>query len=160
MNIETGRVKIFDQDNTSYDEFYKAAFSSTCIPGLFPAYHWNRDGQDNMFSDNYMIQNANPYSAIKECMKLVDDQSKITIDVLLLGSMKEFEVKESHEDDSSWFSFWGSDKKEKSWSNYMRARDISYQYNNSNSILQVMRGHPNVNWRYILQQEEAYSGMD
>ena len=79
-----------------------------------------------MFSDNFMIQNINPYSAIKQCMELVDDPSKITIDVLLLGSMKDFEARESHDHNSSWFGFGSSDSHEKSWSNFMRARDISY----------------------------------
>lgn len=160
VSLETGKVSFFDQNNTSYDEFYKAAFSSTCIPGLFPAYHWYRDGQDNMFSDNYMIQNINPYSAIKQCLELVDDPSKITVDVLMLGSMKEFEIKENHEHKSSWFGFSSTDEHDKSIANFMRARDISYLHNNSNSIMQMMRGHPTVNWRYILQQEDAYSGID
>ena len=83
-----------------------------------------------MFSDNFIIQNSNPYSAISQCKELVDDESKITIDVLLLGEMKEFETTEHTS--SGWFG--GSDSHEKSFSNFMRGRDIKYQYSNSNSI--------------------------
>jgi len=92
VDIQTGRVNLFNQDNTSVDDFHKAAFASTCIPGLFPPFKWTRDGRDHMFSDNFVIQNSNPYSAIHECMELVGDESKITVDVLLLGEMAEFEV--------------------------------------------------------------------
>ena len=45
LDIESGRINFFNQDNTSVDEFYKAAFSSTCIPGLFPSYNWTRNGK-------------------------------------------------------------------------------------------------------------------
>ena len=91
-------------------------------------------------------------------MQLVDDKSKITIDVLLLGTMKEFEVKPEHSN-SGWF---GSNRSEhdSSFGNFMRGRDIKYQYNNSNSIIQVMRANSSVNWRYILQQDNANSGID
>ena len=64
LDIETGKVKAFNQDNTSISEFYKAAFSSTCIPGVFPPYEWTIDGHDYMFSDNFIVGNDNPYSAV------------------------------------------------------------------------------------------------
>lgn len=91
-------------------------------------------------------------------MELVDDPSKITIDVLLLGSMKEFEVKPEHSN-SGWFGSNASEH-DQSFSNFMRGRDIKYQYNNSNSIIQVMRANKQVNWRYILQQDNANSGIN
>ena len=66
-------------------------------------------------------------------MDLVDDESKITIDVFLLGSMKDFEIKSKHSTNKSWFSSL-PEGHEKSFSNFMRGRDIGYQNNNSNSI--------------------------
>ena len=33
LNIETGQIRMFNQDNTEISEFYKAVFSSTCIAG-------------------------------------------------------------------------------------------------------------------------------
>ena len=70
--------------------------------------------------------------------------------------MKEFEVKLEHSN-SGWNSKKGHDS---SYGNFMRGRDIKYQNSNSNSINQVMRAHPTVNWRYILQQENANSGVN
>ncbi len=49
---------------------------------------------------------------------------------------------------------------EKTIQNYMRGRDIRYQFNNSNAMTQWIRANPDVNWRYILQQENANSGLE
>ena len=66
LNFTTGKVEFFDQTNTSKDEFYKAVFSSTCIPGAFPNYAWKQpDGSTKFYSDNFMIANLNPESGIK-----------------------------------------------------------------------------------------------
>ena len=155
VNIETGRLHAFTQNNTSKDDFHEAAFSSTCIPGAFPPHEWKIDGVTNYFSDNFMVSNANPESAIRQCLQeVVDDASKITIDVLLLGSMKEFEVKENVDGWMPW-----NNESDKSFSNFMRARDIKYQYNNSNAVIAAMRAYPQINWRFILQQEDALSGL-
>ena len=42
LNVNEGVIEYFTDANTPKDEFYKAAFSSTCIPGAFPNYHWVR----------------------------------------------------------------------------------------------------------------------
>ena len=101
-------------------------------------------------------------------MELVDDESKITIDVLLLGNMPDFEVIPDPVSDG-WFGDWtnsmfstGSsnrDSGDKTIGNFLRARDISYQFSNSNGLAQSMRAYPDVNWRYIMQQENANSGI-
>ena len=154
LNIETGQIDFFNQKNTSKEQFYKAAFSSTCIPGLFPSYEWTKeDGETSRYSDNFIVGNANPQSAIVQCRELVDDDSQITIDVLLLGNMKEFTV---YPDEQK-----GQKKNhEKTIQNYMRGRDIRYQFSNSNGMTQWIRANPDVNWRYILQQENANSGLE
>lgn len=65
LNFSTGQVEFFTQDNTSKEDFYKAAFSSTCIPGAFPNYGWEQpDGSYKYYSDNFMIANVNPDSGI------------------------------------------------------------------------------------------------
>jgi len=121
---------------------------------MFPPYEWTRNGSTQSFADNFIIGNANPESAIFQCLELVDDPSKITIDVLLLGNMKNFEAKAGHSSRS-----WSKDH-DAAIANLMRGRDIRYQFNNSNSIVQTIRAFPSVNWRYILQQDDANSGID
>jgi len=69
MNIETGKVMMFNNDNTPVEDFYQAAFSATCIPGLFPSYQWENfqgSGETKLFNDNFMIGNVNVESAINE----------------------------------------------------------------------------------------------
>uniref|UniRef100_A0A7S3MQN9 PNPLA domain-containing protein n=1 Tax=Favella ehrenbergii TaxID=182087 RepID=A0A7S3MQN9_9SPIT len=156
LNFSTGQVEFFNQKNTPLEEFHKAAFASTCIPGAFPNYAWEQaDGSTKYYSDNFMIGNINPDSAIKQCLELVDDESKITIDVLLLGNMRDFETYPEHT--GGWFE---NKHHLKSYGNFMRSRQIKYQHSNSNSIVQWIRRRPNVNWRYIVQQENAVSGLD
>ena len=140
LNIETGIVEFFNEDTIDFKDWHHAVFSSTCIPGAFPPHEWRFNGQRSKFSDNYMLGNANPQSAINDCLKYVDDPSKITLDVLLLGQMPEFETF-SADDDLDYAAL----------GYFMRARDISYQYSNSNALTEVIRANPKVNWRYILQ---------
>ena len=66
LNFSSGQVEFFSQKNTSKEEFYKAAFASTCIPGAFPNYAWEQpDGSYNYYSDNFVLGNVNPESAIR-----------------------------------------------------------------------------------------------
>ena len=79
-----------------------------------------------MFSDRYHMQNSDPYTAIQQCLDLVDDESKITIDVLLLAKLSKFEIKsEHHSTTQEWFRLMPDDHGN-SFSNFMRGRDISY----------------------------------
>lgn len=149
LDIETGKLHFFDQNTTSYDDFYQATFASTCIPGAFPPHIWEIDGQTHYFADGYVIGNVDPERAIQQCMELVDDPSKITLDVLMLGNMKEFKHEDTESIDDN-----------ASFANFMRARDIRYNYSNSNSIASAMRAYPEVNWRYILQQDDANTGIN
>lgn len=155
LNVNEGVIEYFTDENLAKDEFHKAAFSSTCIPGAFPNYHWEQpDGTFKNYSDNFMLTNVNTESVITRCLELVDDESKITIDVLLLGEMKDIEIYDYH-DPNAW------DWQNQSWNAlgyFMRARDIGYIYSNSNSIFKDIDQHPNVNWRYIVQQENALNG--
>ena len=103
-----------------------------------------------------MIANVDAQSTIERCLTVVDDPSKITIDVLILGDAKDFDVYDHHEEG-------GKKKDQQSWKslgNFMRARDIGYQYSNYNSIYHTILANPEVNWRYIVRQEGAYSGLD
>ena len=134
----------------SKDEFYKAAFASTCIPGAFPNYAWEQpDGSYKYYSDNFIVGNVNPESGVRQCLDLVGgDESKVTVDVLLLGNMKDFETYPELE--TGFFADKSGNQTWKSFGNFQRGRQISYQYSNSNSIVQWIRRRPNVNWRYIV----------
>ena len=71
------------------------------------------------------MSNTNPESAILECQKLVDDDSKITVDVLLSGNSRE--SKTLSEDDK------------KTVGNWIRGRTIKYNYGSKNSLAQTIK---------------------
>ena len=85
VNINDGSFNKFDQTNTSYADMAKAAFSSASIPTVFPPYNWEGKG---LFVDGSTATNINVEDAITQCKELVDDESKITIDILLCGGAK------------------------------------------------------------------------
>ena len=67
---------------------------------------------------------------------VVDDESKIIIDVLICGSNEMSTETETGN----------------SWENYFRGRQIGKFYGDSNSLVYTMKAHPTVQFRYIVQQ--------
>ena len=141
-NVNDGSYTTFSQNNISFLESADAAFASASIPFIFPNYNWEGKG---VFMDGGTVYNINLDSAIEQCMEIVDDESKITIDILICGSNADPEI-------------W--DKAGNSWSNYFRARDLHKFYNGCDDISHTMQGHPKINYRYTLVQEESLSGFD
>ena len=59
----------------------ETAFSSASIPVIFPPNKWEGKG---VFMDGGTVMNINAEGAIAQCMDgIVDDESKIILDVLL-----------------------------------------------------------------------------
>ena len=87
--VNTGDITIFNNDNTAFKDIPRAAVASSSIPGIFPPFIW---GDGRLFMDGGAIHNVNAISAIDECMKIVDDESKITIDVLVCNAKAETET--------------------------------------------------------------------
>lgn len=83
VDINDGSFHKFDQTNTDFHDMAKAAFSSASIPTVFPPYHWEGKG---LFVDGSTATNINVQDAINQCKDLVDDESQITVDVLICGS--------------------------------------------------------------------------
>ena len=112
----------------------KAAFSSASIPTVFPPYTWEGKG---IFVDGSTATNINVEDAINQCREIVDDDSKIIVDILLcMGSPEEAEEQEET----------GS----MATSNYLRARSIRAPYHAGNTVADAYAAHPNVNFRYVI----------
>ena len=95
----------------------QAAFASASIPGVFPPYVWEGKG---IFMDGGTVYNLNVEGPIARCMDgIVDDESKIVVDVLICG---ESEMTETT-------------KIGKSYDSYLRARKISKFYHDTNSLV-------------------------
>ena len=62
VNVETGEYTTFDQKNTDFVDFPKAAYSSASVPGMFQPLHWEGRGT---FMDGGTVYNINLTSAIQ-----------------------------------------------------------------------------------------------
>jgi predicted acylesterase/phospholipase RssA len=136
VNVETGEYTTFNQDNTSFFDLPHAAVSSASIPFVFPPHVWSR----GTFMDGGTVWNVNIDSAVQQCMELVDDQSKIIVDVVVCGSPPS--------PDSRWTP--GGDAVE----NFLFSRNIHHFYSSSDNLAEERMGYPNVNFRYLFIQKE------
>lgn len=80
-------------------------------------------------------------SAVEKCLDLVDDESKITMDIMLLDR---FAMPESELDDGDTLK------------NMLRMHSIKHYYKGLENVITTMLAHPNVNYRYILEPSGDY----
>ena len=85
-------------------------------------------------------------TCVQQCMDLVDDESKIIMDILICGSgdaPKEWDRAAR----TGWYTMY-------------RAHTINSYYVNTNSLARFMIGHPNVQVRHTFQQgPSAFGGL-
>ena len=141
VNINDGKFNRFDQTNTAFHDMAKAAFSSASIPTVFPPYSWEGKG---LFVDGSTATNINVEDAISQCKDLVDDEADIIVDILLCGG-------------SPTTDEWDSDGK--TISNFLRGRSVSKPYHGGNAIADAEQAHPDVTFRYVLNQEEGFTSI-
>ena len=141
--VNTGVYTQFTEKTVSLDEMPNAAVASASIPMIFPPHVWQGRG---VYMDGMTAYNLNAQGAIESCMDgVVDDESKIIIDVLICGSNTMTTETETGN----------------AWENYFRGRDIGKFYGDSNSLVYTMKAHPTVQFRYIVQQSVGkMSGLD
>ena len=95
--------------------------------------------------DGMAVYNTNAESAIDRCLDgIVDDESQIIVDVFICGT--EVAPTES--------------ETEKSWGNYFQGRSLRKFAQSGNQLAYTMRSHPKVQFRYIVDQQNGYSGPD
>ena len=137
VNIETGEFTEFNNDNINFRELAMAAKSSASIPFVFPPNKWHNRG---IFMDGGTVWNLNIEAAVRQCMEIVDDESKITIDTYIVGAPTQ--VAEEQESKTS-------------LENWYRGYQMSKFHKNTDSVAQSMRAHPTVNYRYIVGQSST-----
>jgi len=95
VNIDNGYYKRFRLDEIPKDQFAtegpKQIVSSASLPGLFLP--MLMDGA--AYTDGGTAMGLDAVSAVEKCLELVDDESQITMDILLLDRF----VKPQEEDD-------------------------------------------------------------
>jgi len=87
--------------------------------------------------DGGTINNVNIQSAIDQCLEVVDDESKITIDIYICGDQAGVETEK---------------KSGKTISNVLRNKKIRNAFHGENRITMDRESHPNVNFRYLVYE--------
>jgi len=77
VDVQDGSYHLFYENTT---DIVKAITSSASIPAIFPHQVWS-DGVVCM--DGGTVWNTNLVSAVERCRELVDDDSKITMDIMV-----------------------------------------------------------------------------
>lgn len=72
---------MIDFDNLTVDEYADAIVASSAVPVLFPFSEFKGEKLMDMFSVKW---NLNIASAIDKCLEIVDDESQITLDVIMM----------------------------------------------------------------------------
>jgi len=81
VDLETGQFVVTDFDQLKSDEFVDGIVTSASVPFVFPP---------TKFKGKYLIDalscgwNVNMLSAIEKCMEIVDDPSKIIVDIIVM----------------------------------------------------------------------------
>ena len=131
VNVGTGEFTTFNKENIAFgEELATAAVCSSSIPAVFPPTYF----KDSFFMDGGTVWDVNISSAINGCLDLVDDESKITVDILICGNS---EIKTEASTKST-------------IENILRSHQIKSYYSGINAIQNQIRAFPNVNWRYLI----------
>ena len=88
VNVNTGVYTEFTQKTLAFADLPDASVSSASIPFVFPPHTWSY----GTFMDGGTVYNVDLEGAIAQCKDLVDDESKIIIDVLFCGAPDSPEV--------------------------------------------------------------------
>ena len=111
--------------------------SSASLPGLFsPALI-----DDHVCIDGGTAMGLDSTSAVEECLKYVDDESQVTLDVILLDRFTLPDTEESSKNTVE---------------NIMREHSVKSYYHGLENVIQTQVAHPNVNYRYLIQPSGAY----
>ena len=140
VDVNSGAYKVYSETT---DDHVKAVLSSSAIPFVFPNQEW----PTHYFAmDGGSVWNTNLVSAVQRCREIVDDDSKITVDIIVCGQGPKI----------------GPWKNEgKAVGNYLRFKEIKDYYDGSADIWRFMQAYPKVNFRYYVEPSGSLpSGLD
>jgi len=92
--------------------------------------------------DGGTVWNVNLVSAVKRCREQVDDDSQITIDILMC--------------DSPHLDAWTDDHN--TLGNYLRNKNIRDYHSSISDVLNFKQGFPSVKFRYFIEPSESLPG--
>jgi hypothetical protein len=100
------------------------------------------DDMDVICMDGGSVWNTNMVSAIERCREEVDDDSQITLDIVLCQGAE--------------LPAW--DSKGKAEESYLRYKDIREYYDSMSDVLEFKMAFPNVNFRHLVFPHEKLPG--
>jgi predicted acylesterase/phospholipase RssA len=128
---------IIINETVGTQEIPKSVVASAAIPGLFPySLHQNKT-----LIDGGTIDNVNIRGGIEQCRQIVDDDSLITIDVIMTNPINTHTTMNM--------------SKQKSYTIYERAKQVAAESNNFWYLNDAITAFPNANWRYLIAPKEA-----
>lgn len=80
VDVNTGTYIVWNE-TMARDEQYRAFMSSALIPGVFESDKWG----DYVLMDGGTVWNTNLVTAVQRCREQVDDDSQITLDIIVCG---------------------------------------------------------------------------
>ena len=134
----TGSIIPFSEKTTPYDQFSDVVLASSSIPGVFPATVYpdaRAPSGKFVFIDGGVVWGAPLAGAINRCKEIVDEESKITVDILITHTEHmniEPHTNQTHTAD-----------------NWFRNRDIKNYENGLAGVLKFMVDFPDVNFRHF-----------
>lgn len=108
--------------------------ASSSVPAIF---NYIVEGNRTLI-DGFTVDNLNLRGGIKECQKVVGDDARITVDIILAKPLS------LPPQSASTLSTIGL---------YQRANDINAFHKNWFYLLDVMKAFPKINWRYVVSPE-------
>ena len=82
VDVNTGTYVVFNESSNT--QYVKQVVSSSSIPFVFPHQNWPDLGYTLM--DGGTVWNTNLVKAVQRCREQVDDDSKITVDIVTCSS--------------------------------------------------------------------------
>jgi len=138
VDVNTGAYVVWNE-TLAREEQYRAFMSSALIPGVFEPDHWG----DYVLMDGGTVWNTNLVTAVQRCREQVDDDSEITVDIIVCGYPNL---------DQNW------EFQNHAINNWLRYKDISDYHKDTRDVAEFMQAFPNVNFRYFVPPSEYLPG--
>lgn len=129
-DANSGTISHFTEENIGWDEFVESSIASSSIPAVFPSTKW----KGKVFFDGGVIYSADLYSGVLKCRTLVDDDSKITVDIMQTHLPKKSKFEGVHDN---------------AIGNLLRYQNVKKMENGLSSVLKFMVDYPDVNFRHL-----------
>jgi hypothetical protein len=148
VDMVNGDIDSFNETLSDEDKI-NAVMTSSAIPIAFTTQHWDYNGHTIAGVDGgtaYMFDIA---GAVNRCQELVDDDSKITVDVIGCYAAEQ--------------PPYSGYEKSQTMDNWNRFQAIKSYYDGSSDLVEVMAAFPKVNYRHYIWPTQAMpdaSSMD